>query len=97
MVLQHLSGFRVYERIDLDSGCSVLERREYWGGQQDVAVVAQLNHQRAPQPGYVDRIGGAVVHAAHDSREPGQRQPVVAGTYLNAYSALANSVRPACG
>jgi hypothetical protein len=97
--VEHLPGLGIDERVNLQRGRMVLENREYGRGQENVAVVAQLDHQRSPQAGNVDRVCGAVTHGVHDSRPAAQRQPrgVCICDYLNACSALAKNTRPACG
>jgi len=74
MEIEHVPSLGIDKRVDLQGGRAVLENHEHRRGQKNVAVVAQLDHQRAPQAGHVDRICGAVMHAAQDSREPGQPQ-----------------------
>src|ERR1700704_4355590 len=95
MEIEHVPSLGIDKRVDLQGGRAVLEDREHRRGQKNVAVVAQLDHQRAPQAGNVDRVGRAVLHPAQDSRK--SSSDACRSRTQNRYSALARSVRPGWG
>src|SRR5258707_8307458 len=109
MKLEHVAGLGIYERVYFDPGIGVLEHREHRRAEQHVSVVAQLDHQRAPQSGNIDRVGGAVMHAVHDSRNVtalalGARSSMgksppdrLQGASYSRYSAVRRKLRSRCG
>jgi hypothetical protein len=65
---KHRRGLAVDERVDLGLWRRALEHAEHGRGEQHVAVMAQLDHQRAPDAGGIDRVGnGGRQHAVNDS------------------------------
>src|SRR5204863_493255 len=66
--VEHFASLGIDKGVDLEGWRAVLEDREHRRGHENVAMVAQLDHERAPQAGNVDRVARAVIHAAHDSR-----------------------------
>ena len=64
MAGEHRRRLAVDQRVDLGLRRRALQHREHRRGEQHVAVVAQLDHQRAANAGGIDRVGdGGGQHA----------------------------------